>query len=323
MNIKKMTAIVFALTLTFAGFDLSDAARGGFGGGGSRGFSGGGSRGFSGGGSRGFSGGGSKGFSGGGGGWSKPSAPSFRPSAPRPSAPSVRPPSSPGRGFFGGSSSPAARPQAVPPKPSTTYDTNKQKAAERERSRQNFEASKAKERSAQKPSVSSRPSRQEQERIRDLQRDLNYEKMKNRDLRQRQFYSGYYNRPIPSYYHSYNDGFNIWFWMWLMDRPRHDRDTWVYNHRDSIDPQRYAELRRQDADLDRRLQALETQGVAKNPSYVPPGIDRDMMYSDEKVKEVYAEANRSSFPWGWAFGILIFGGGIYLVFYGRFFRRRS
>ena len=309
MNFRKTLAVFFALTLIFFNVDFVLAKGGGGGRGG--GFSGGG---------RSFSGG-SRSFSGG----SRPSAPSRpAPSRPAPSSPSVKAPSSvpkspsSDRSFSGGPSAPSVKQPVAPSKPSTTYDAAKQKAQQQESSRQALGASKAKERPAQQTTTSA-----SRDRERDLRRDLNYQKMENRDLRQRQFYGSYYNRPIPSYYRSYNDGFNIWFWMWLMDRPRHDRDTWVYNHRDSMDPQRYAELRKQDSDLDRRLQTLEAQGVKKDSSYVPPGVDRDLMYSDEKAKQVYAEANKSSFPWGWLFGLLIFGALIYLVFYGKFFRRRQ
>ena len=107
-----------------------------------------------------------------------------------------------------------------------------------------------------------------------------------------------------------------------MDRPRADRDTWVYNHRNEIDPARYEELKRKDADLEQRLKELEAQGAKKDPSYVPPGIDRDQMYSDDYVQKAFDEKNKSHFPWGWVIGIVVVLGVTYLVFFARIFRRR-
>lgn len=223
------------------------------------------------------------------------------------STPSV--PSAPSPSYSYGSSSSS--------KPKTNYDSAARQAQQKQESKKSFDAAKA-ERVPQQTTTSSRG--YQDQRVRDLKRDLSYAKMENRNLRQQQTFGGYYGRATP--YH-YNDGFNIWFWLWLMDRPHHERDTWVYNHRDQMDPARYEELKRNDKDLENRLKALEENGATKDPTYAPSGIDKDLMYSDEKVAEVYKEANTSKFPWGWlGLGLLAIGL-IYLMFFARMFRRRA
>jgi hypothetical protein len=166
------------------------------------------------------------------------------------------------------------------------------------------------------------------QQVRDLKRDLNRERLDNRQLRSQQRYDSYYSRPQPCCYTGYHDPFNnVFFWMWLMGQPSHDRDRWVYNHRDNLDARRYAELQREDADLERRMQALEAQGTKRDASYVPPGLDRDLMYDDEHIKAVQEQQEGDGFPWGTTilivFGVVAVIGVVYLVFFVRFGARRE
>ncbi len=95
----------------------------------------------------------------------------------------------------------------------------------------------------------------------------------------------------------------------------HDRDTWLYNHKDQMDPVRYEEMKQKDKELEARLKVLETQGAQKDPSYIPPGVERDLMYSDEYVKSAYVEKTKSGFPWIWVFvSLLVVTGMAYFVF---------
>jgi hypothetical protein len=119
----------------------------------------------------------------------------------------------------------------------------------------------------------------------------------------------------------YHDSFSPFFWLWLMDRSQRDRDLWVYNHRDEMDQQRYNELARKDADLERRLNDLQQQGVAHDPSYTPPGVDQDLMYDDDHVQQAYAQ-NQSHSAWGTTFGLVTAGGLAYLIFFVPMFRPR-
>lgn len=197
---------------------------------------------------------------------------------------------------------------------SSGYDAGTASAKAGEQSRKSFEASQPKTATASAPD---RKDRQIQS-LKTALRDKNYE---NRELRNRETFGRYSGYSAPCCYH---DPFgNVFFWMWLMDRPTHDRDRWVYSHRDEMDPVRYEELRQKDKDLDRRMKALEAQGVAKDPTYTLEGLSHDQMYSDDHIAKVANEIKAEDHKSSWAsFGLwflvigLVFGVG-YLVFVKR------
>jgi len=132
-----------------------------------------------------------------------------------------------------------------------------------------------------------------------------------------QVFRRYATQPITVYH----DSFSPFFWLWLMDRSQRDRDLWVYNHRDEMDQQRYDDLVRKDADLERRLNDLQQQGVNHDSSYTPPGIDQDLMYDDNHVQQAYAQ-NQPHSAWGTTFGLLTVGALAYLIFFVPIFRPR-
>jgi hypothetical protein len=144
------------------------------------------------------------------------------------------------------------------------------------------------------------------------------ETLQTRPSRQETIFGHYYRQPVTTVYH---DSFNPWFWLWLLDRSQHDRDLWVYNHRDEMDQSRYNDLVQKDADLERRLHDLEQQGVTKDPSYTPPGVDQDLMYNDKEVQQVHTEDQHHP-EWGMFFGTLAVIGGAYLVFFVPMFKPR-
>ena len=94
----------------------------------------------------------------------------------------------------------------------------------------------------------------------------------------------YYSRPVVVY----RDPYNSFFWWWLLDRSLDDRAYWAYHHRYDMDPARYDALVAHDRDLDRRIAELEAQQLPRNPNYVPPNVDRDLMYSDQYVARAHA-----------------------------------
>jgi hypothetical protein len=101
------------------------------------------------------------------------------------------------------------------------------------------------------------------------------------------FYNGYYSRPVV-YYH---DPYNSFFWWWLLDRSLDDRAYWAYHHRYDMDPARYDALLAHDQQLESRIQQLESRQVARDPNYVPAGLDeknRDLMYTDRYVTHTYS-----------------------------------
>jgi hypothetical protein len=121
--------------------------------------------------------------------------------------------------------------------------------------------------------------------IRQLRQDLNYERWSNRSWRMRSFYGDYYwGRPVIYY----NDPYNHFFWWWLLDQSIEYQAMWAYHHRYAMDQARYNYLLSQNAVLVARVNQLEAQNVARDPSYVPPNFQqRDLMYTDNYVRAVY------------------------------------
>jgi ribosome biogenesis protein Nip4 len=71
-------------------------------------------------------------------------------------------------------------------------------------------------------------------------------------------------------------------------------------------------------DLETQVKALEDQKAAKDPSYAPKEIDKDLMYSDDYVKDV----QKDSGDFNWFLWLLVFpvslgllGWGVYAVFF--------
>ncbi len=98
-------------------------------------------------------------------------------------------------------------------------------------------------------------------------------------------FNSYSSRP----WITYHDPYNSLFWWWLLDRSLDDRAWWAYHHRYDMDPARYDALVANDSQLQARVAQLEAQQVARDPAYVPPGLEgRDLMYSDQYVKRAYS-----------------------------------
>ncbi len=98
---------------------------------------------------------------------------------------------------------------------------------------------------------------------------------------------------------SYHDPYSSLFWWWLLDRSLDDRAWWAYHHRYDMDPSRYQALLATDQQLESRVTQLEAQQVARDPNYVPAGLDRDLEYSDQYVARSYS--NRPT-----RFGVIAF-----------------
>jgi len=107
--------------------------------------------------------------------------------------------------------------------------------------------------------------------------------LSTRPVRIYNVYNGYYSRP----WVTYSDPYNSFFWWWLLDRSLNDRAYWAYNHRYDMDPARYQALLAHDQQLEARISELEGQQIARDPAYVPAGLDRDLMYSDHYVARAY------------------------------------
>jgi hypothetical protein len=99
----------------------------------------------------------------------------------------------------------------------------------------------------------------------------------------------------------YRDSYSSLFWWWLMDRSIEERAQWAYHHRNDMDPERYQALVTQNQELEQRVEQLETNQAPRDPSYVPPGLDRDLMYSERAVEHAYS--NRPTTGGRIAFGV--------------------
>lgn len=119
--------------------------------------------------------------------------------------------------------------------------------------------------------------------VEDLRRQLDHERWVNREQRQRVFYGPYYARP-PVFY---NDPYNSFFWWWLLDQRLEHQAMWAYHYRSRMDPARYNDLLARNADLAARVRQLESANLPPDPAYVPPGVERDLLYADDYVDAVY------------------------------------
>ena len=108
--------------------------------------------------------------------------------------------------------------------------------------------------------------------------------MASRAAREEEYFRGYYSRPVVVY----RDRYNNYFWWWLLERSLEDRARWAYHHRPVMDPARYDALVASDAQLEQRVAQLEAEQPVRDPSYVPSGIDQDLMYSDHFVATTYS-----------------------------------
>jgi hypothetical protein len=84
----------------------------------------------------------------------------------------------------------------------------------------------------------------------------------------------------------YSDPYSLLFWSWLLRQSLETRALWAYDHKGKMDPARYRDLLAKDGDLANRVRELEKSGRPRDPSYVPPGIEPDLMYTDEYLDAV-------------------------------------
>lgn len=122
--------------------------------------------------------------------------------------------------------------------------------------------------------------------------------LSSRPVRIYNVFNPYASRPVVIYH----DPYNSLFWWWLLDRSLDDRASWAYHHHYDMDPARYQALVANDQQLETRVEQLEAQQAPRDPNYVPPGVDRDLMYSDHYVAQSYS--NRPTVAGVFAFWLL-------------------
>jgi hypothetical protein len=114
--------------------------------------------------------------------------------------------------------------------------------------------------------------------------------LSSRPVRIYNVFNPYSSRP----WVTYQDPYNSLFWWWLLDRSIDDRAWWAYHHRYDMDPARYQALVANDQQLESRVAQLEAQQAPRDPNYTPPGVDRDLMYSDHYVEQAYSNRPTTS-----------------------------
>ncbi len=195
------------------------------------------------------------------------------------STPSTGPPS---KGYSNGSSSYSSSSK----KPTGNFQSlaaNEQRKAE---SRAHYQQATAPKETYTTPKGNSVTIKKDDVRVVSI-RNMPTEKWVNRETRVQTFYHTYYAHPPVTVVH-YNDPYSTFFWLWLMDRSLNDRAYWAYNHAPgtayAMDEARYRDLLAKDKALEARIRQLEAEKKARDPNYIPPGMDDpDLQYTDEFV----------------------------------------
>ena len=269
--------------------------------------------------------------------YSKPSTPSgsSKPSyssgsGSKPSTPSVAPaPSSgtkPGSSYSSGGKTytPAPSPSAGSKPKGGAFDGNAAAAQKRQESKSNFVKG-----SESKPTYTSPTGKSvnidNSNRSVQTIRSMNHTTYITRETRIYSTFGGYYGHPVVVY----NDPFNTFFWYWMLDRSLEHRAMWAYHHRTEMDTERYKALLAKDAKLEARIKQLEAEKLARDPGYVPPGLDPDLQYTDDYVDAVYNPHTVASPKGGggflkflfWTFMIILGIVVVWLICYMVFVRR--
>lgn len=114
----------------------------------------------------------------------------------------------------------------------------------------------------------------------DVRKYVTHERYVTYDNRASSFYGSSYGTP-----HYYNDSFSPFLFGYLMSSAMnsHDRASWMYHHRDSMDEARYREMLAKDAKLEAEIAKLKENSVPVDPDFVPEGMDKDIMYDKQFI----------------------------------------
>jgi hypothetical protein len=122
-------------------------------------------------------------------------------------------------------------------------------------------------------------------RVVDVRRRTDRSAWTYRPQRARTVYEPYYDRyPRPVYY---PDGYHPYLSYWLLRQPLNILALWVFHHQATIHRDRLNYLYAQQPTLQAEVQGLGASGLKPDPTYAPPNLDPDLMYSDEYVEAAY------------------------------------
>ncbi len=114
-------------------------------------------------------------------------------------------------------------------------------------------------------------------------RRLDAERWASRQQRQQVYFAPYVTQPVVVYH----DPYNSLFWWWLLAQGQDQQALWAYHHQADMDQARYQNLLARDRALEAKVRDLEARKVPRDPTYVPPGLDPDLAYTDAYVNAAY------------------------------------
>jgi hypothetical protein len=163
------------------------------------------------------------------------------------------------------------------------YDAAAAQAQQREQSRIAYEAGKAPKPTYRTPTGVDKPIVATAPEVVRVRKVVTPDIWRTRPARIDYVYRPYFGFPVIVY----NDAYNSWFWYWLLSQSLDTQSAWMYHHRRVMDQARYDALLKQNAELAGRVAKLEASNTPRDTSYVPPGIDPDLMYADNFVESAF------------------------------------
>lgn len=167
----------------------------------------------------------------------------------------------------------------------TGFDSLAKADAQKVESRQKYEKATAPATSYKSSSGKTVTIDPKDKQIESLRKDLDQQKWVNRQQRESTFYSRYTTGPTYNVIH-YSDPFHPALNYWLASQSIDVMAMFIYHHQ-NMDRARVDALYAQNAALRARVAALESQKLARDPAWVPTGIDRDLMYDPAYVDAAY------------------------------------
>lgn len=119
--------------------------------------------------------------------------------------------------------------------------------------------------------------------IENLRGKLDEQRWVNRTQRESSFYGGYSSRPVVIY----NDCYHPMWNYWLLSQSVDTMAMFCYHHQHSMDAARLNSMYAENAGLRAKVAALEAQKLARDPTYMPHGVDPDLAYNEAYVNAAY------------------------------------
>jgi hypothetical protein len=122
----------------------------------------------------------------------------------------------------------------------------------------------------------------------------------------------------------YHDPYSNVFWLWLLAQSLDQQARWAYHHHDTMDDARYRDLLARNDQLPAKISQVERDDGPRDPTYVPPGVPTDLMFSESYVDAAYNPQPIPPSPsqvWGALGKVLLVVAGIVFLFWLVFIKR--